>query len=131
MPRHDDQLTRRNAEDAVAHLDHLANRFVAECERAFERRQSGDDRAVEIAGGRRDRLDDRVAIGLQRRHRGIDVSKLSTADVFQPSHHVPLISGRLSARSKTPNRKSDKAARAYTVKISEGRLWKYSGGPCR
>ncbi len=77
----------------VADLGDLGDALVPEWERPLDRRGAADDSGVEIAGGERDRVDNRLAVPLELWVRGLPPLQLPLLDEVQLLHRLVLSAG--------------------------------------
>ncbi len=69
VPRHDNDISRRNRSNAVADIHHFRDAFMADRKRRIERRKAANDALVQIAGRRSNRPHDGLVISCDYRGR--------------------------------------------------------------
>ena len=107
MPGHHDRRARDDA-GAIADFDHLGDAFVPDRERGLERRNTGDDRAIEVTRRRSDGTHDHLVVGLDPRLGDLAELESHWSNEFQAAHQrdaltAPAgrtISSREEARSR-------------------------------
>src|SRR5262249_33164089 len=81
-----DQVAGLDRLHRVADLGHLCDALVAEREGPGDRRQALYERDVDVAGGERHRLDDRLAVALEGRVGRVAPLELAPLDELERSH---------------------------------------------
>jgi hypothetical protein len=98
VPGHHHQLAGPELASVVPDVNDFGDGLVAQREGSTKRSEASNDCAIQVAGCRSDRPNNRIRVKLKSRLRNVDMTKLARRDILKPSHSADTISTSPSCR---------------------------------